>query len=56
MVDIFIMSVGNVQERSVKVSNRLDNYLQSSGSLKSTKILPLYITRQTNTPQRPGKC
>jgi len=37
------MSVGNVQEWSVKVPNRLYNYLQSYDNLKSTKIFPLII-------------
>jgi len=43
MVRIFTMSVGNVQEWSVKVLNHLNNYLRSYDNLKSTKGLPIII-------------
>jgi len=38
------MFLGNVQEWSVKASNRLDNYLLSHDNLKFTKSLPNIIT------------
>jgi len=47
------MSVDNVQEWSVKVSNRVDNYLRCYyDNLKYTKNLPIIIMRPTNTSPR----
>jgi len=43
MVGIFTISVGNVQEWSVKDLNHLDNYLQSYDNSKSTKIYLLLL-------------
>jgi len=54
-VEIYTMSVSNVQEWSVKVSNRLDNYLRCYDNLKSTKTSPFIIMRPTNSPPRPEK-
>jgi len=56
---IFIMSVGNVQELSVKVSNRVNNYLRNYDDLKFTKSLPLIIIiimQPTNAAPLPVKC
>lgn len=53
------MSVGNVQELSVKVSNRVNNYLRNYDDLKFTKSLPLIIIiimQPTNAAPLPAKC
>jgi len=56
MVGIFTMSVDNVQEWSVKVFNRKENFSQSYENLKSTKSVSLIIARPTNAPSRSAKC
>jgi len=52
MFGIFTMPVSDVQEWSVKISNRLDNFLQSYDNLNSTKGLRLIITRLTDATPR----
>jgi len=56
MDEILTVCEGNVQEWSVKVSNRLDHCLRSYDNLKSTKNLSLIFTRPTDTPPRAVKC
>jgi len=46
MIGTLSMSVGDIQEWSVKVSSRLHNYLRSYDNLKSSKSLPIIITHR----------